>query len=117
MFSLEKNCGKNFGEINMSWKNEIKKIRERSPDEMPNPNRVKVFGETRPHFTLEGEYESDANKLYVEFEKAVNDIYVKYGFKTDSFSSNRFNQPDLKEGLEDIAEAILIGIRDRLGRN
>tara|TARA_R110002020_G_scaffold153171_4_gene332406 strand:+ start:100 stop:414 length:315 start_codon:yes stop_codon:yes gene_type:complete len=95
----------------MSWQNTVKKVRELSPDGQDSPDRIRVFGNARPHYYLEGEYEADANKLYAEFEKAVNDIYVKYGFKTDSFSSNRFNQQTLKNGLEDIAEAILMGVK------
>jgi len=92
----------------MTWKDEIRKVRERSPSDSPDSDyTVKVFGEKRPHFTLEGEYKADANKLYAEFEKAVDDIYAKYD------APRWFNQRTLKEGLEDVAEAILIGIKRR----
>ena len=92
----------------MTWKDEIRKVRERRPSDAPEPdNAVKVFGEKRPLLTLEGEYKADANKLYAEFERAVDDIYKKYN------TPNWFNQKLLKIGLEDIAEAILIGIKRR----
>jgi hypothetical protein len=92
----------------MTWKDEIRKVREQRQGDSPSPdNAVKVFGEKRPHFTLEGEYKADANKLYAEFEKAVDDIYKKYN------APNWFNQELLKNGLEDVAEAILLGIKQR----
>jgi|8_EtaG_2_1085327.scaffolds.fasta_scaffold08066_3 hypothetical protein len=92
----------------MTWKDEIRKVRESSPSDSPDSDyKVKVFGEKRPHSTLEGEYKADANKLYAEFEKAVNDIYAKYD------APRWFNQGNLKNGLEDIAEAILIQIKKR----
>ena len=93
----------------MTWEDEIRKVRDLPPyyeSEFPEYN-VKVFSEKRPHSTLEGEYRADANKLYAEFERAVDDIYKKYN------APNWFNQEYLKNGLEDIAEAILIGIKRR----
>lgn len=98
-----------FGEIGMTWKDEIRKVREQRQGDSTEFEEyaVKVFGEKRPHHDLEGEYRADANKLYAEFERAVDDIYKKYN------APNWFNQELLKNGLEDIAEAILIGIKRR----
>ncbi len=91
----------------MTWEDEIRKVRVRRQGDSPPPNNIKVFGEKRPLITLEGEYKTDADKLYDEFERAVNAIYVKYDTPT------WFSQKTLKIGLEDIAEAVLIGIKQR----
>jgi len=92
----------------MTWEDEIRKVRVRRQGDSPSPeNKVKVFGENRPLITLEGEYKTDADKLYDEFERAVHAIYVKYDTPT------WFSQKTLKIGLEDIAEAVLIGIKQR----